>query len=83
MANGAGQPPTASQLRAQRLSPGTLRMLLAADAPWVRDFNEHQYKRRRVFAELFGTFFLVVVAAGAPTVSAPYGHRASPSQGFG
>jgi aquaporin Z len=73
MANGAGRPPTASQLRAHELSRGILRSLLAADAPWVRDFNERRYEWRRVFAELFGTFFLVVVAAGAPTVSAAFG----------
>jgi hypothetical protein len=55
MANGAGRPPTASQLRAQRLSPGTLRMLLAADAPWVRDFNAGRYEWRRLPADPCGT----------------------------
>lgn len=40
------------------------------EAPWARDFRDPSRKFKRLFSELFGTFFLVLVAAGAPTVSA-------------
>ncbi|MGH9079206.1 MAG: aquaporin, partial [Acidimicrobiales bacterium] len=32
----------------------------------VRDFRDPSQEGRRLFAELFGTFFLVLVAAGGP-----------------
>lgn len=37
---------------------------------WTRDFGDLSYEWRRLFAELLGTFLLVVVAAGAPVVDA-------------
>jgi aquaporin Z len=36
---------------------------------WARDFTDLRYEWRRLFSELFGTFLLVVAAAGAPVVS--------------
>jgi len=72
VAEPGGRAPTPAQVRAHEVSPGILRMLLATEAPWMRDFDNWRYEWRRVFAELFGTFFLVVVAAGAPTVSAAF-----------
>ena len=33
--------------------------------PWTRDFDDLGYEWRRLFSEVFGTFLLVVVAAGA------------------
>jgi aquaporin Z len=42
-------------------------------APWERDFGNLSYEWRRIVAEVFGTFFLVLVAAGAGTVDAVYG----------
>lgn len=41
-----------------------------AEPPWVRDPTAREHEWRRLFAEMFGTFFLVVVAAGAPTINA-------------
>lgn len=41
-------------------------------APWERDFGNLSYEWRRIFAELVGTFFLVLVAAGGGTVAAVY-----------
>jgi aquaporin Z len=37
---------------------------------WTRDFRDPAYEWRRIFSELLGTFFLVLVAAGAPVVDA-------------
>jgi aquaporin Z len=38
--------------------------------PWRRHFADPSHEVRRLFAELFGTFLLVLVGAGAPTVNA-------------
>ncbi|MDA8080270.1 MAG: aquaporin [Actinomycetota bacterium] len=43
---------------------------LRMEAPWAIQFRDPSQEIKRLFSELFGTFFLVVVAAGAPTVSA-------------
>ena len=37
---------------------------------WTRDFHDLRYEWRRLFSEALGTFFLVLVAAGAPVVDA-------------
>jgi len=37
------------------------------------DFSDDSYEWRRLFAELFGTFLLVFVAAGGPIVNARFG----------
>lgn len=47
-----------------------LRSLLRTEAGWAIRFRDPSHEARRLFSELFGTFFLVLVAAGAPTVSA-------------
>ncbi len=39
-----------------------------AEPPWVRDPRTGAHEWRRLFAEVLGTFLLVVVAAGAPVV---------------
>jgi aquaporin Z len=39
-------------------------------APWARDFANVSREYRRLFGELLGTFFLVLVGAGAGAVSA-------------
>ena len=39
--------------------------LLALEFPAVKDFDDPRLEWRRLFAELFGTFLLVLVAAGA------------------
>ena len=38
--------------------------------PWTRDFYDLSFEWRRLFAEALGTFFLVLVAAGAAVVNA-------------
>ncbi len=40
------------------------------------DFTDDQYEWRRLFAELFGTFLLVLAAAGGPIVNARFGGHA-------
>ena len=47
----------------------------------VRQFNfwDDRYEGRRLFAELLGTFFLVLVAAGAGMVNARFGGNAVPA----
>jgi len=47
-----------------------IRTLVAVRDPWIADFRGNRYEWRRLFAEVFGTFLLVVVAAGAGVVSA-------------
>ena len=41
--------------------------------PWEQDFDDLSYEWRRIVAELVGTFFLVLVAAGAVMAAAVYG----------
>ncbi len=43
------------------------------------DFSDDSYEWRRLFAELFGTFLLVFVAAGGPLASARIGGKELPS----
>jgi aquaporin Z len=38
--------------------------------PWTRDFHDMAFEWRRLFSEAFGTFLLVLVAAGASVVNA-------------
>jgi aquaporin Z len=38
--------------------------------PWTRDFYDLSFEWRRLFSEALGTFFLVLVAAGAAVVNA-------------
>jgi aquaporin Z len=40
------------------------------------DFTDDSYEWRRLFSELFGTFLLVLVAAGGPMVNARFGGSA-------
>jgi aquaporin Z len=42
------------------------------------DFWDASYEMRRLFSELLGTFFLVLVAVGGPMVSARFGGNAVP-----
>ena len=62
---------TVSSLR--EVSPALARAVFGDAPPWVRDFSDLSYEWRRLFAELVGTFFLVVVAAGADVVDATSG----------
>jgi hypothetical protein len=40
-----------------------LREPLGLQTPWTRDFHNLSFEWRRLFAEVLGTFFLVLVAA--------------------
>jgi aquaporin Z len=42
---------------------------LELEFPGVRDFDDPALEWRRLFAEFFGTFLLVLTAAGAVTVA--------------
>jgi aquaporin Z len=44
--------------------------LLEREPIWARDFTDLKYEWRRLFSELFGTFLLVIAAAGAAVVDA-------------
>jgi aquaporin Z len=43
------------------------------EAPWARDFLDPANELRRLFSEVLGTFFLVLVAVGAGVVGAASG----------
>jgi aquaporin Z len=47
-----------------------LREPIGLQTPWTRDFLNPIYEWRRLFSEIFGTFLLVLVAAGAAVVAA-------------
>lgn len=51
----------------RRYSP-RVAQLLEREPVWSRDFGNLTYEWRRLFSELFGTFLLVTVAAGAGVV---------------
>lgn len=42
--------------------------LLDREPDWARDFTDLSYEWRRLFSEVFGTFFLVLAGAGAPVI---------------
>lgn len=56
--------------RVHEVSPALARAMLGHAPPWIRDFGDDSYEWRRIVAEVVGTFLLVLVAAGAVTVSA-------------
>jgi len=47
-----------------------MQALLGVQPRWGRDFDDLSHEWRRLFAEVLGTFLLVLVAAGGPVVSA-------------
>lgn len=63
--------------RAESVEPGghTRRFadLLEREPVWAREFGDLRYEWRRWFSELFGTFLLVMAAAGASVVDAMTG----------
>jgi len=54
--------------------PGRVTQLLEREPVWARDFTDLSFEWRRLFSELFGTFLLVLVAAGAGVVDFRSGH---------
>src|ERR1700684_2318274 len=63
-----------------RGAPVDLRELIEVPNAFVRrfDFWDSRYEWRRVFSELLGTFFLVLVAAGGGMVNARFGGHVIP-----
>jgi len=53
-----------------RRQPTPVARNLEHEPVWARDFNNLAHEWRRLFAELFGTFLLVLAAAGAGVVDA-------------
>jgi aquaporin Z len=53
----------------------TVAEITAREPEWAKHFADPSRETRRLFAELFGTFLLVLAAAGAPVVNA-FGHGA-------
>jgi len=51
-------------------SPGGERIVGHFEPPWLGDFHDPSHEWRRLFAEVLGTFLLVLVAAGAAVVNA-------------
>jgi aquaporin Z len=54
----------------QAPQPLSLREPVGLQTEWTRNFHDLSYEWRRLFAEVLGTFMLVLVAAGAPVVDA-------------
>src|SRR5580704_12662969 len=73
-----GQPEATEQQLARRAAAG----LRSFEEPnsWARqfDFWDESYEGRRLFAEVLGTFFLVLVAVGGGMVNARFGGHAVP-----
>lgn len=62
--------PKSDSITIRELPPALARAALGQEQPWVRDFANIAYEWRRLAAEIVGTFFLVLVAAGAGVVGA-------------
>ena len=75
--------PASSPRSARSLLPRSLAEILGVTVQSERgreDFNKGGgYVLRRLFAELFGTFLLVLVAAGGGVVNARFGGHAVPA----
>src|ERR1700678_783857 len=70
----------ASQTTESTPSPGSAVAFHEQPNAFVRqfDFWDDSYEGRRLFSELLGTFFLVLVAVGGGTVNARFGGNAVP-----
>ena len=55
------------------------RALSSLEPPLGREFDDPRLEWRRLFSELFGTFLLVIAAAGGPVVNAAVPGSVSPS----
>ncbi len=65
LGSGSGPEPISDEVMRAELT-----RRLRWEAPWAIQFRDPSHEVKRLFSEFFGTFFLVLVAAGAPTVSA-------------
>lgn len=57
-------------MHVDEVSPQLARAVFGDGPPWIRDFANLSYEWRRLVAEVAGTFFLVLVAAGGGVVGA-------------
>jgi aquaporin Z len=66
----AVEPVEAQRALGRSMAAWSLLRELGLQTPWERRFADPSREWRRLFSELFGTFLLVVVGAGAPVVNA-------------
>jgi aquaporin Z len=64
------EPVEAQRALGRSVAAWSLLRELGLQTPWERRFADPSREWRRLFSELFGTFLLVVVGAGAPVVNA-------------
>jgi aquaporin Z len=69
---GVGSDRSGTVTSVREVSPALVRAAFGRESPWIRDFSDLSYEWRRLVAELAGTFFLVLVAAGGGVVSSLY-----------
>jgi aquaporin Z len=70
MSTDAPVPGPEEELTPVQRSSILMRGPLGTEPPWVREPHNLTYEWRRLFSELFGTFLLVLVAAGGGVVNA-------------
>src|SRR5690348_5690867 len=73
-----GQPEETEQQLARRAQVALRSIGHPNSIARMYDFGDDQYAWRRLFAEVLGTFFLVLVAVGAGMVNARFGGQAVP-----
>jgi aquaporin Z len=73
-----GQPDATEQQLARRAAAGLRSLGHPNSIARATDFWDDSYEWRRLFAEVLGTFFLVLVAVGAGMVNARFGGQAVP-----
>jgi aquaporin Z len=73
-----GQPEETEQQLARRAAAGLRSLGHPNSIARATDFWDDRYAWRRLFAEVLGTFFLVLVAVGAGMVNARFGGQAVP-----
>ena len=73
-----GQPEATEQQLARRAAAGLRSLGHPNSIARATDFWDDSYEWRRLFAEVLGTFFLVLVAVGAGMVNARFGGQAVP-----
>jgi aquaporin Z len=83
MSGSQADPPAAGRSAARQFSGTAVSLHAPGELPnaYTRryDFWDSRYEWRRIFSELFGTFLLVLVAAGGGMVNARFGGRAIPT----
>jgi aquaporin Z len=83
MSGSQANPPAAGPSAAHQFSGTAVSLHAPGEIPnaYARryDFWDSRYEWRRIFSELFGTFLLVLVAAGGGMVNARFGDHAIPT----